>query len=265
VRSQLAALTPPDPGQDGVAGAMRALALAGLRPASETAGGPPAPAVIDPAALGALRRLAVAIAQLTAPAAPVPASPPAPAAPAPAAFAPTSPTPPAPAAAMPTPMPADQPPAPAPSGHAPSALGHAERQLTAPESLALRQAMARTAGEGLAEQVLTPRELADYDRVLPLPLMSAGQPTPARLAVASRRTAGGQTAHFLRVDAELSGLGPISVRLSGSSGAPLAITVIASERAGPLVADGLPALGEDLRNLGIEAAIRVAIGEPTRA
>lgn len=112
--------------------------------------------------------------------------------------------------------------------------------------------------EHLAEQVFKPRELADYDRVVPLPLATAGLPTPARLAVAQRSTGGGASATFLRVDAELARLGTVSVRLSGAdAGGPVAITIVASTAAGTMIADELPALAADLRALGVEAGVRV--------
>ena len=120
------------------------------------------------------------------------------------------------------------------------------------------ETVTRTVREHLAEQVFKPKELADYDRVVPLPLSAAQVTTPARLAVASRSTGGGSQATFMRVDAELTRLGPVSIRLSGAdSGGPLAITLIANRQAGAALAEELPALVSDLRQLGVEAAVRV--------
>jgi hypothetical protein len=88
--------------------------------------------------------------------------------------------------------------------------------------------------------------------------MAEQVPTPARLAVATRSTAGGQEATFVRVDAELSQLGPVSIRLSGpAAGGPIAITLVAEGAAGPALAEHLPQLVEDLRKLGLDAAVRV--------
>lgn len=112
--------------------------------------------------------------------------------------------------------------------------------------------------EHLADQVFKPKDLADYDRVVPLPLAANDLPTPARLAVATRSTGGGMQATFVRVDAELSRLGNVSIRLSGAdTGGPMAITLVASPRAGALLAEELPALVADLRALGLEAGVRV--------
>lgn len=118
--------------------------------------------------------------------------------------------------------------------------------------------MAPAVREHLAEQVFKPKELADYDRVVPLPLTATQVPTPARLAVATRSVGGGSQATFVRVDAELTRLGPVSIRLSGvDSGGPLAITLIAGPAGGAALADGLPDLIADLHTLGIDAAVRV--------
>lgn len=112
--------------------------------------------------------------------------------------------------------------------------------------------------EHLAEQVFKPKELADYDRVVPLPLSAQQVTTPARLAVASRSTGGGAQATFVRVDAELTRLGPVSIRLSGADGGgPLAITLIASRPSGAALSEELPALIDDLRGLGLDASVRV--------
>lgn len=120
------------------------------------------------------------------------------------------------------------------------------------------ETVTRTVREHLAEQVFKPKDLADYDRVVALPLSAAQVTTPAHLAVASRSTGGGAQATFVRVDAELTRLGPVSIRLSGAdSGGPLAITLITSRRSGTALADELPALVADLRTLGLDASVRV--------
>jgi hypothetical protein len=130
---------------------------------------------------------------------------------------------------------------------------------TAPPAQAATEQPATVAlREAVAQDLLPPRELSDYDRVLALPLAVAGEPLPARLAVAVRRTANGGTACWLRVDCELSRLGPVSVRLGGTDGGPVVITLIASPQAGARLAAALPALAADLREQGVDAALRVA-------
>src|SRR5437764_1257802 len=111
--------------------------------------------------------------------------------------------------------------------------------------------------EQAAETVVKPQALVDYDLVMGLPLQVAGQPLAARLAVAERQTSGG-TATFLRVDTELSNLGPLSVRISGMEGGPLAITVLASGAALAELAAAMPALNESLRALGLSVGLRLA-------
>jgi hypothetical protein len=131
-----------------------------------------------------------------------------------------------------------------------------EDQRSAREAVA--EATVRTARDSSAQEVFRPRELADYDHVIPLPLRCGELPTPARLAIATRPTAGGGKAAWLRVDAELSALGPVSVRLGSADGGPVAITVVAAERTARLLAEGLPALVGDLQALGLAAAVRIA-------
>lgn len=118
-------------------------------------------------------------------------------------------------------------------------------------------AVVRAAREAAAELVFKPAELADYDLVVALPLLAQQQPVPARLAVTSRTTPSGQRAWWLRVDAALSALGPISVRLSGAEGGPIAITIAASAHGGAIISSGLADLAADLDALGIQAGIRV--------
>ena len=108
-----------------------------------------------------------------------------------------------------------------------------------------------------AEHLLPPAHLDDYDRVIPLPMMQAGQPVPARLAVTTRRTASGGTACWMRVDCSLSHLGAVSVRLSGADGGPVAVTLIAAPAAAAVLANALPALTDDLHAKGVVAALRV--------
>ena len=120
----------------------------------------------------------------------------------------------------------------------------------APATLALRDAV--------AQDLLPPRELTDYDRVIALPLAIAGDPVPARLAVSVRRSASGGTTCWMRVDCELSRLGPVSVRLGGTDGGPVVITLIAGPATGAKLAQALPALAADLREQGVDAALRVA-------
>ena len=116
-----------------------------------------------------------------------------------------------------------------------------------------------------AEHLLPPTHLDDYDRIIPLPMMHAGQPVPARLAVTTRRTASGGMACWMRVDCALSYLGSVSVRLSGADGGPVAVTLIAAPAAAAVLAQALPALTHDLHAKGVVAALRVVAddGDPT--
>lgn len=116
--------------------------------------------------------------------------------------------------------------------------------------------------EAAAEHLLPPTHLDDYDRVMALPLMVAGQPLPARLAVTTRRTADGGMACWLRVDCALSRLGDVSVRLSGADGGPVAVTLVAAPAAAADLAAALPALTADLHAKGVVAALRVVSQEP---
>ncbi len=136
----------------------------------------------------------------------------------------------------------------------------------APDAITIDQRSTTTATdsarEGLAHTLIRPKELAEYDTVLAVPLADHGQPLPARIAVTSRPAGNGPPATWVRVDTELSHLGAVSVRLSGLEGGPLAITIIAGERGvGPL-ADVLPELATALEQLGVQAAVRVALAEP---
>ncbi len=113
-----------------------------------------------------------------------------------------------------------------------------------------------------ADPLLPPRHLDDYDRVYALPLLAQGQATPARVAVASRTTPTGVKATWVRVDCELSLLGPVSVRLSGSEGGPIAITLVARPAGARAIAEELPNLIADLQSRGLPAAVRVIEEEP---
>ncbi len=155
----------------------------------------------------------------------------------------------------------------------PAAIAHsADAQVTVPsdpgQALPLRTeppaAAVDAARETLAGHLFKPKELADYDQVVPLPLTSQGLPTPARLAVTSRATANGQAATWVRVDTELSRLGPVSVRLSGMTGGPIAITMVATSQGTPRLAAMLPDLMTALESLGLQAAVRVAEADDTR-
>jgi hypothetical protein len=126
-----------------------------------------------------------------------------------------------------------------------------------PPHTPLDAAVVQIMREQAAETVVKPQSLVDYDVVLGLPLQIQGQPLPARLAVAERQTSGGR-ATFLRVDAELTHLGPLSVRISGIENGPMAITVLATGPALNALAEALPDLNESLRALGLTAGVRVA-------
>jgi len=141
------------------------------------------------------------------------------------------------------------------------ALRDAEATATPSEPRAgasASEAVVRTMREAVAEQVFKPKDLADYDRVIPLPLAADGRPLPARVAVASREAANGERATWVRIDAELSHLGSVSVRLSGGVGGPVAITLVAEPGPAQFLIEGLPDLVTDLRARGLVAAVRVA-------
>jgi hypothetical protein len=125
-----------------------------------------------------------------------------------------------------------------------------------PQQPQIDAAIAHVMREQAAETVVKPQALVDYDLVLGLPLQVNGQPMPARLAVAERKTSAG-TATFLRVDAELTHLGPLSVRISGIDGGPMAITVLGVGPALGALTEALPDLNESLRALGLTAGVRV--------
>ncbi len=123
----------------------------------------------------------------------------------------------------------------------------------------LAQATLRAVRETVAETVFKPRELADYDVVLPLPAAPGGQPMPGRIALASRGTSGGGRSVWMRVDTELSHLGKVSVRLSGSDAGAVAITVIAERRAAAALEAAASGLNTALCDLGLAAGLRIAV------
>jgi len=167
-----------------------------------------------------------------------------------------APTPATPGA--PTVLPGD---APRPAASTPSA----PPEYPPPALTALARVAAAPGGEGLrptvieqgAATVLPPPDLADYDLVLPLPLQDRGAPVPARLAVTTRTSGGGVSATWLRVDAELDGLGPVSVRLSGQGGT-VAVHLVADGRGHDALVTQADALREALSALGLSASVRVS-------
>ncbi|MCK6489851.1 MAG: hypothetical protein L6R48_16285, partial [Planctomycetes bacterium] len=181
LRAALAALPAgdiPDPAEGGARAVLRALVMAGVRLAD-------LPAITAPA---------------TGTAAVLPASgrrseqPPAATRPAAAADTPD------PGTALPDAAPLRQRlaavAAALPAEPEPGAPALREDQRSAREAVA--EATVRTARDSSAQEVFRPRELADYDHVIPLPLRCGELPTPARLAVATRPTAGGGKAAWLR-------------------------------------------------------------------
>jgi flagellar hook-length control protein FliK len=129
------------------------------------------------------------------------------------------------------------------------------RAITVPQ--AVDQAMTVLVRETLAETMFKPQSLSDYDKVLAVPMHVQHHPTPMRFAIAERETAAG-TATFVRVDTELTNLGPLSVRLSGIEGGALSITIFAHGPAHANLQAALPALSDSLRELGVTAGLRVA-------
>ncbi|MHC5068594.1 MAG: hypothetical protein ACYTF0_08380 [Planctomycetota bacterium] len=112
--------------------------------------------------------------------------------------------------------------------------------------------------EVVAETLVPPARLDDYDLVLPLALADHGQAVPARIAVSSRAVPGsGANASLVRIDLELSRLGPLSVRFSAHPAAPIGILILATGPARTALADDHAALCADLEHLGIDATIRI--------
>lgn len=168
----------------------------------------------------------------------------------------SAPTPVAPGA--PTAIPGSEPRAAAtaanpPPDYPPPALTALARVAAAPGGEALRP----TVIEQGAATVLPPPDLADYDLVLPLPLQDRGAPVPARLAVTTRTSGGGVSATWLRVDAELDGLGPVSIRLAGQGGT-VAVHLVADGRGHGALTAQADELREALTALGLSASVRVS-------
>jgi len=111
--------------------------------------------------------------------------------------------------------------------------------------------------EAGAQTLIPPADLSDYDVVLPLALVDRGAPTPARIAVARRRAAGGQQATYLRVDTELSRLGPVSARLSAIDGGAITVHVVAAHSAHAALAAVLPGLEAVLAARGLPVLVRL--------
>lgn len=140
-----------------------------------------------------------------------------------------------------------------------------EREYPPPALTALARVAAAPGGDSLrpavieqgAATVLPPPDLADYDLVLPLPLQDRGAPVPARLAVTTRTSGGGTSATWLRVDAELDGLGPVSIRLSGQSGLVAVHLVAAGSGYAALTAEA-ESLRAALSDMGLSASVRVS-------
>lgn len=108
-----------------------------------------------------------------------------------------------------------------------------------------------------ADLLLPPPRLADFDTVLPLVLAQDGAPIPARIAVSRHRRPRGATATFLRVDAELSALGPISIRCTGVDHLPLAIVLLATGTALRSLNEARDTIVEALREQGLTVSLRV--------
>jgi hypothetical protein len=115
--------------------------------------------------------------------------------------------------------------------------------------------------ESAAQTIFPPEQLADYDLVLPLPLQERGSPVPARLAVASRRSGNGALATWLRVDTELSRLGPVSARLAAVEHGPLIVHIVANHEAQDVLASVLPELEAALSAKGFAASVRLSVDD----
>lgn len=111
--------------------------------------------------------------------------------------------------------------------------------------------------EQVAESLMPPNDLKDYNLVLPLPLQQAGQSTPARLAIGKQKAPSGEEAIFIRADLELHGLGSVSVRLHALDLGPIAITLLVTNRVMPAMQAAIGNMAQDLEQLGIEHHIRL--------
>ena len=99
--------------------------------------------------------------------------------------------------------------------------------------------------------------MADYDLVVPFPLFAQQQPVPARIALSNRQH-GATEAVFMRIDVELSELGPLSLRFTEMSGNPIGITIFHTPRSQAALQHGLDDLRQDLDALGLESSLRLA-------
>ncbi|NRA36588.1 MAG: hypothetical protein HRU15_00465 [Planctomycetes bacterium] len=109
-----------------------------------------------------------------------------------------------------------------------------------------------------ADSFFKPQHLNDYDYVLPLLSQHNGEAQHARIAIANRNIPGQkESATFLRVDMELSQLGPLSLRMSSGQG-PIIITIFATTPIVRTLSQALPQLEEDLQEQKLDAHIRIA-------
>lgn len=141
--------------------------------------------------------------------------------------------------------------------------GRALRSVTAAPAAVVeaRAALDQAAREIAAPTVLRPAALADYAVVVPLLLSDRGQPTPARLAISRRPGGGGADATYLRIDAQLSRLGTVSVRLSALDHGPMAIAIVAGAPALAALDEVLPELEATLHERGLVASLRLAVDD----
>ena len=119
--------------------------------------------------------------------------------------------------------------------------------------------------EAGAQAVTPPEDLADYDLVLPLALLDRGAPTPARIAVTRRGGAGGLQATYLRVDADLSRLGPVSARISALDGGPITVHLVADPAAHAALTAVLPELEATLAARGLPIHLRLGSADDHHA
>ena len=119
--------------------------------------------------------------------------------------------------------------------------------------------------EAGAQAVTPPEDLADYDLVLPLALVDRGLPTPGRLAVARRGAVGGQQATYLRVDTDLSRLGPVSARIAALDGGPITVYLVAEPRAHAALQTVLPELEATLAARGLPIHLRLGSADDHHA
>ncbi|TVR14382.1 MAG: flagellar hook-length control protein FliK [Planctomycetota bacterium] len=125
-----------------------------------------------------------------------------------------------------------------------------------PEQAAQRAAMSTMAREVLGEAALPPRGMVDYDLVLPLSLFDRDQAIPIRVGI-SQRQHGGMNATFLRIDVELSRLGPLSLRFTESPGSPIGLSIFHTPQVRSMLEGGIGDLQADLEAQGLEVFIRL--------